>query len=330
MSRYPGTQFKVFDNSQTTAIVPVTNTNVNDAVQYLTAFASVKGPEGIKLTIGDDFYSKYGTQDNVIFKQYGQPLFQASMNINNGAALLAKRVVLDDATLGNATLGVALTKYKEANIEADTKEPSLISSITFNENSTSKYSLAPIIFSVDNTDDYILASATVDEYKERYDAYKDFITGIVANNDTPDDTFLSKITNKNTNILSGYSQSVYYDINDNVVNIEEDGKTSVRRVNSITTGLYDIKQKTYSTTFDVSDITSSNGKDSVNASYNDKFDPEAGDECKIYKFKVTFKDTGEIESFGWDEVLVTNPTIKDVALTPYNGTGIFSAQGLAA
>ncbi len=317
MSRYPGTQFKVFDNSQTTAIVPVTNTNVNDAVQYLTAFASVKGPEGIKLTIGDDFYSKYGTQDNVIFKQYGQPLFQASMNINNGAALLAKRVVLDDATLGNVTLGVALTKYKEATIEADTTEPSLISSITFNENATSKYSLAPIMFSVDNTDDYILASATVDEYKERYDAYKNFITDIVANSDTPDDTFLSKITNKNTNILSGYSQSVYYDINDNVVNIEEDGKTSVRRVNSITTGLYDIKQKTYSTVFDVSDITDSNGKDSVNASYNDKFDPEAGDECKIYKFKVTFKDTGEIESFGWDEVLVTNPTIKDVALT-YN------------
>ena len=123
MSRYPGTQFKVYDNSQASAIVPVKdNVNINDAVQYLTAFASVKGPEGIKLTIGNDFYSKYGTQDNVIFKKYGQPLFQASMNINNGAALLAKRVVLDDATLGNATLGIALTKYKEAIIDVETTD----------------------------------------------------------------------------------------------------------------------------------------------------------------------------------------------------------------
>ena len=114
MSRYPGTQFKVHDNSQATAIVPVSNVNAADAVQYLTSFASIKGPEGITLTSGEDFYTRYGTQDNIDFKKYGQPLLQASMNINNGAALLAKRAVLDDATLGNATLAVVLTKYKDA------------------------------------------------------------------------------------------------------------------------------------------------------------------------------------------------------------------------
>lgn len=90
MSRYPGTQFKVHDNSQATAVVPVSNANTADAVQYLTTFASVKGPEGITLTSGEDFYTRYGTQDNIDFKKYGQPLFQASMNVNNGAALLAK------------------------------------------------------------------------------------------------------------------------------------------------------------------------------------------------------------------------------------------------
>jgi len=39
-----------------------------DAVQYLTSFASVKGPEGITLTAGEDFYTRYGTQDNIDFK----------------------------------------------------------------------------------------------------------------------------------------------------------------------------------------------------------------------------------------------------------------------
>ena len=89
MSKYPGTQFRVHDNSQATAIVPITKTNANDAVQYLSAFASIKGPEGITFTSGEDFYTRFGTQDNINFKKYGQPLLQASMNINNGAALLA-------------------------------------------------------------------------------------------------------------------------------------------------------------------------------------------------------------------------------------------------
>ena len=90
MSRYPGTQFKLYDNSQATAIVPVSNVNINDTVQYLTAFASVKGPEGITLTSGEDFYTRYGTQDNIDFKKYGQPLFQASMNVNTSKMNIIK------------------------------------------------------------------------------------------------------------------------------------------------------------------------------------------------------------------------------------------------
>lgn len=334
MSRYPGTQFKVFDNSQTTAVVPVdTNVNVNDAVQYLTTFASVKGPEGIKLTIGNDFYSKYGTQDNVIFKQYGQPLFQASMNINNGAALLAKRVVLDDATLGNVTLGIALTKYKEANIEADTTEPSLISSITFNKDAVSKYSIAPIMFSIDNTDNYILANNVVNEYKERYDLYKNFISDIISNEDTPNDIFLNKLEGKKTKILSGYAQSVYYDADNEVIDLNKQDKSLVRTIKSITTGLYGVEQKTYSSSFAVSDIVNTDDGTNKPASYDDKFDLVAKDECKILKFVVVYKDsTNDIDEdkTGWKEVKVTNPTIKDVALT-YNipVTRIFKTQAEA-
>ena len=165
MSRYPGTQFRVHDNSQATAIVPITKTNANDAVQYLSAFASIKGPEGITFTSGEDFYTRFGTQDNINFKKYGQPLLQASMNINNGAALLAKRVVLDDASLGNATLGVVITKYKEANIVPDKVNPGFIGSIEFNKDKNSKYSIAPMVFSINNLNDYVHANAVVNEHK---------------------------------------------------------------------------------------------------------------------------------------------------------------------
>lgn len=180
MSRYPGTQFKVHDNSQATAIVPVSNTNIADAVQYLTSFASVKGPEGITLTAGEDFYTRYGTQDNIDFKKYGQPLFQASMNVNNGAALLAKRAVLDDATLGNATLSVVLTKYKDGIITPDTQYSDLIGKIDFIENGPSKYSIAPMVFSIDNSNGYKFANTLVNEYKEKYDLYKEFIEDVIA------------------------------------------------------------------------------------------------------------------------------------------------------
>lgn len=256
MSRYPGTQFKVHDNSQATAIVPVNNVNIADTVQYLTSFASVKGPEGITLTVGDDFYTRYGTQDNIDFKKYGQPLFQASMNINNGAALLAKRAVLDDATLGNATLAVVLTKYKDAKLEVDSDDPSLIKSIAFDKNTKSKYSIAPVIFSIDNTNDYNFAKQPVNEYKERYQLYKKYIEEVVSNENTPSNVFLNKLfgKDKHSKILSGFTQSVYYDVDNNIIDVTENGKSDVRKVSSVTTGIYISNQKTYSSSFTPDDI----------------------------------------------------------------------------
>lgn len=252
MSRYPGTQFKVHDNSQATAVVPVSNANTADAVQYLTTFASVKGPEGITLTSGEDFYTRYGTQDNIDFKKYGQPLFQASMNVNNGAALLAKRAVLDDASLGNATLGVVLTKYKNAKITVDKKYPELIKSIKFDDNKTSKYSIAPMVFSIDNVNEYKYAKSEVSEYKERYDLYKKYIEDVIANENTPNAEFLNKLYGKTENdvILSGFTQSVYYNKDGKLVDVEADGKGDVRKVSSITTGLNYQVQKTFSSNFD--------------------------------------------------------------------------------
>lgn len=289
MSRYPGTQFKVHDNSQATAIVPVNNVNAADAVQYLTAFASVKGPEGITLTAGDDFYTRYGTQDNIDFKKYGQPLFQASMNINNGAALLAKRVVLDDATLGNATLAVVLTKYKDAKFEVDGDMPSLIKSISFDENSKSKYSIAPMVFSIDNTNNYIYAKQPVNEYKERYQLYKKYIEDIVSNEGTPSNVFLGKLFGKDesSKILSGFTQSVYYNENGKVVDVNTEGKSDVRKVSSVTTGIYSSNQKTYSSSFTPDDIIDSITK-TVPTIKNTDTIPDA----KLYKLTITKSETG--------------------------------------
>lgn len=282
MSRYPGTQFKVHDNSQATAIVPVSNTNISDAVQYLTSFASVKGPEGITLTAGEDFYTRYGTQDNIDFKKYGQPLFQASMNVNNGAALLAKRAVLDDATLGNATLGVVLTKYKDGIITPDTDYPDLIGSIDFIENGPSKYSIAPMVFSIDNSNGYKFANTVVNEYKEKYDLYKEFIEDVIANDNTPDNKFLNKLYPKDAKddsadtILSGFTQSIYYDKDGKLVDVNKSGKTDVRKVSSITVGSYNTQQNTYSSNFDAKLSIIDNGEGVDGVTINSSTDKPTG------------------------------------------------------
>lgn len=301
MSRYPGTQFKVYDKSQVAAIVPVSTANGADAVQYLNAFASVKGPEGITFCYGDSFYEKYGTQNYIDFKKYGQPLFQTSMNINNGAAILAKRAVLDDATLGNATLSVVLTKYKEANlttdvnmpdadampgVAADERRPDLIGKITFSDSDAPiKYSLAPLVFSVNNYKNGEFATKRLDEHKERYDLYKNYITSVVANEDTPDNRFLSrmlydngKATDEWANVLSGFSQSLYYDKDDHVVNVVEEGRSEVRKVTSITTGKLNGQMQTYSSIFDTTDITEDYDRTKIkDIDYNtDFYDGEVG------------------------------------------------------
>ena len=311
MARYPGTVFHVNDQSQVTATVPVTDANVNDTVQYLTSFASVKGPEGITLVSGNDFYARYGTQDNIDFKKYGQPLLQASMNINAGAALLAKRAVLDDATLGNATLAVALTKYKDATIavasETDeddnvTTYPDLIGSITFPETTTSKYSVAPIVFSIDNRNDYSFANATVEEFKERYDLYKNYITDIVSNENTPNSKFLNGLlaTGESSGILSGFTQSIYYDDNNNIIDVTAEDITSVRKVSSITTGIFGSEQKTISSNFSVDDITSESFLEALSISATDEIDADA----KLY-MAVKNDEDGSITWVEADDVEVT-------------------------
>lgn len=313
MSRYPGTQFKVFDNSQATAIVPVASVNASDAVQYLTSFASVKGPEEIRLTNGQDFYDKYGSQDNVIFKDYGQPLFQASMNVNNGATLLAKRAVLDDATLGNATLAVVLTKYKEARITNDNDNgyPGLIKTIQFDADAETKYSLAPLVFSLNNSNNYTFATSQLDEYKERYELYKDYISDIIGNSDNPDNTFLSKMKDRTTDVHSGHSYSVYYNADNEVIDVNHMGRNDIRQIKSITTGLTPGSQKTYSSSFSVSDIIDDNGGAGVSITNMGSMCGVADKKYTLVKFEVKLDDDGKFISSGWT-VAIQNPSYINV------------------
>lgn len=122
MGRYPGTAFAIYDRSNVTASVPIQAVNPS-APSYLTCFRSAKGTEGIINDIhGGTFYDVYGDQSTIQYSKYGQPLLQASMNINSGAKLISKRVVLDDAHLGNATVGVVLTKQPKMAIEVTEKD----------------------------------------------------------------------------------------------------------------------------------------------------------------------------------------------------------------
>ena len=199
MSRYPGTQFMVIDNSKTNATVPVSTTSASTPT-YLSCFRSVKGSEKITTSKGNEFYDRYGTQDYVKFSKYGQPLFQASMNINNGATILGKRVVLDDATLANATLGICVTKSLNKsgiytnNGNTDTWFLETNDGVYNNlEVAEEKYVLTPVVFSVDNSDIITrLDSLETYETKVIYDKYKEYLIDAIENN-TTNSKFLNKL-----------------------------------------------------------------------------------------------------------------------------------------
>lgn len=336
MSRYPGTQFRVFDNSQATAIVPINNSqNIDDAVKYLATFSSVKGPEGITLSYGQDFYDRYGTQDNVKFNKYGQPLFQASMNINNGAALYAKRAVLDDATLGNATLAVVLTKYKDADVTPyapDGTPTNLIGSISFANRADKepKYSLSTMIFGMDNQKDFQLANAPVNEYKERYGMYKKFIEDCVSNENNTNPDFLNK-AGLNTKILSGFTQSIYYGRDDQLIPDPEQHKSDVSKIRSITSGLFEGGQRTISSSFDaqtdIIDYVNDSGYHDVSSDeqyYEVAGRPSGASADETYAAYTVVKFVPEHEGTAahWevvrDDGARKGATYEDIAFIPFN------------
>lgn len=113
----PMTKFDVIDQSQ----APEISSPTPSIPICVYTFASDKGPEEFKLSYGDNFYKRYGT--NISFTKYGQPLMQAAQTIESGGAVLAKRVVASDATLAN--IGIFL-QIKEVEVQDTDNKGNLI------------------------------------------------------------------------------------------------------------------------------------------------------------------------------------------------------------
>lgn len=94
--QYPGTIDRWYDHSGIQAPDVV---EVAPRPLMLHAAAFERGPEDLMRVYGEKFYKLFGYYIDV--DKYGQAGIQAANIINNGGELLIKRVVADDATLGN-------------------------------------------------------------------------------------------------------------------------------------------------------------------------------------------------------------------------------------
>jgi hypothetical protein len=104
MAMYPGTTFEIIPKSTST----LTSERTVIPPAFICCFSSEKGPEGMKITEGEEFFKLYGT--DISFAKHGQPLLQAANIINNGGIVIGNRVVAKDSTLANLTLwGVVKT-----------------------------------------------------------------------------------------------------------------------------------------------------------------------------------------------------------------------------
>ena len=94
---YPSTTFIIEDRS---AIAALPIDGKVSAPLFLQFFSSDKGPEEMGIYYGEEF-EVFGSPN---FARHGQPLLQAQTLINNGARVLAKRVVASDSTLANTVV----------------------------------------------------------------------------------------------------------------------------------------------------------------------------------------------------------------------------------
>ena len=178
MARYPGTQFVLRDRSDASAAVPLQQVS-NSAPVYMTSFRAPKGPEDMLLVEGQRFYNLYGSQDKIKFNTYKQPLLQASMDINEGARLISKRAVLDSAMLGNATVGVVLSK--QVDVKFTKNDDGYIKDATFE--TTVKYVLRPVVVSIKDNANTPGDSSFV-ESKFMYKTHKDTISNEIEMKET--------------------------------------------------------------------------------------------------------------------------------------------------
>lgn len=110
---YPSTTFIIEDRSQ---IPDLQVTDQNPIPLFAQFFTSDKGPEEMGEYYGEEFKKIFGSPN---FARHGQPLLQAQRLINNGARVLAKRVVAPDATLANLVVLAKVKTNSSQKVDAD-------------------------------------------------------------------------------------------------------------------------------------------------------------------------------------------------------------------
>ena len=97
---YPGTIFKWHDQSAIASVQPAVV--VENRPLFLAAGSFDRGPEEMKIVNANNFSLLYGTK--LSFEKHGQAAIQVKNIIDNGGAVLLKRVVAADSTLANTIL----------------------------------------------------------------------------------------------------------------------------------------------------------------------------------------------------------------------------------
>lgn len=124
---YPSTTFIIEDRSY---VEDLQINEQNPSPLFAQFFTSDKGPEEMGEYTGEEF-KIFGSPN---FARHGQPLLQAQRLINNGATVLAKRIVAPDSTLANL---IVLAKMKSISSQkTNTEGEPLYTSATTGEETT--------------------------------------------------------------------------------------------------------------------------------------------------------------------------------------------------
>lgn len=124
---YPGTIDNWFDHSGIQARETVER---YPRPLLIAAAAFDRGPEKITITHGEDFYKTYGYY--IDFDKYGQAAIQVANAIDNGADVMLKRVVANDATLANAVV-CATVQLEQVQKTNENGEPLYTDNVTMGE-----------------------------------------------------------------------------------------------------------------------------------------------------------------------------------------------------
>lgn len=109
--RYPITRFEITTQSQNNEIA---KSSVNGSIPIIMAtYTSSKGSENWELITGLESFTK--SKGGLNFTKHGQAQLLVATALTNGAYVLGKRMVSDDATLANATVKAKVIRVDDIN-----------------------------------------------------------------------------------------------------------------------------------------------------------------------------------------------------------------------